>query len=76
VAECDGWDGVGEWIVHFIILAHKLVTHPQDIVSGSGHFTVHKQYPEAPDTSYFLVCAKGANLLDTPSSFLPTDYID
>jgi hypothetical protein len=76
VAECDGQDRAGEQIVHFIILAHKLVTHPQDIISGSGCFAVLKQYPEALDTSYFLVCAKGANLLDTPSSLLPTDYID
>jgi hypothetical protein len=76
VAECDGWDGVGKQIVRFIILAHKLVTRPQDIISGSGHFTVLKQYPEAPDTSYFLVRAKGANLLNTLSSLLPTDYIN
>jgi hypothetical protein len=76
VAECDGRDGVGERIVRFIILAHKLVTRPQDIISGSGRFAVLKQYPEAPDTSYFLVRAKGANLLDTPSSLLPTDYVD
>jgi hypothetical protein len=76
MAECDGRDGAGEWIVRFIILAHKLVTRPQDIISGSGRFTVLKQYPEAPDTSYFLVRAKGADLLDTPSSLLPTDYIN
>jgi hypothetical protein len=76
VAECDGWNGVGEQIDHFIILAHKLVTCPQDIISGSGRFTVLKQYPEAPDTSYFFVHAKGANLLNIPSSLLPTDYID
>jgi hypothetical protein len=37
VAKCDGWDGAGEWIVHFIIIAHRLVTHSQDIIySGSG----------------------------------------
>jgi hypothetical protein len=76
VAECDGQDGAGEWIVRFIILAHKLVTRPQDIISRSRRFTVLKQYPEAPDTSYFLVRAKGANLLNTPSSLLPTDYIN
>src|SRR5882762_140408 len=40
VAECDGWNGAGERIVRFIILAHKLVTHSQDIISGSGHFVV------------------------------------
>jgi hypothetical protein len=76
VAKCDGRDGAGEWIVRFIILAHKLVTCPQDIISGSGCFAVLKQYPEAPDTFYFLVRAKGANLLNTPSSLLPTDYIN
>jgi hypothetical protein len=76
VARCDGRDGAGEQIVRFIIVAHKLATHPQDIISGSGCFAVLKQYPEAPDTSYFLVCAKGANLLNTPSSLLPTDYIN
>jgi hypothetical protein len=76
VAECDGWDEVGEQIVHFIIVAHKLVTHPQDIISGSGCFAMLQQYLEAPDTSFFLICAKGANLLDTPSFLLPTDYVD
>jgi hypothetical protein len=76
MAECDGWDGVGERIVHFIIVTHKLLTRPQDIISGSGHFTVLQQYPEAPDTSFFLVHAKGANLFDTPSSLLPTDYVN
>jgi hypothetical protein len=76
VAKCDGQDGVGERIVCFIILAHKLVTHPQDIINGSGRFAVLKQYPEAPDTSYFLIHAKGDNLLNTPSYLLPTDYIN
>jgi hypothetical protein len=76
VAECDGWDGAGEWIVHFIIIAHKLVTCPQNIISGSGCFVVLQQYLKAPDTSFFLACAKVANLLDTPSSLLPTDYVD
>jgi hypothetical protein len=40
VAECDGWDGAKEQIVCFIIVAHKLVTCPQNIISGSGCFTV------------------------------------
>jgi hypothetical protein len=76
VAECDGQDGAGEWIVCFIIIAHKLVTHPQDIINGSGHFAVLQQYLEVSDTSFFLICAKGANLLNTPSSLLPTDYVN
>jgi len=63
VAKCDGRDGAGERIVHFIILARKLVTCPQDIISGSGHFVVLKQYPEAPDTSYFLFVPRGLTCL-------------
>jgi hypothetical protein len=48
---------VGEWIVHFIIVSHQLVTHPQDIINKSGHFAQLLQYSEAPDTPFFLVCA-------------------
>jgi hypothetical protein len=76
VAECDGWDGMEEWIVWFIIVADKLVTYPQNIISGSGCFAMLQQHLEAPDTSYFLVHAKGANLLNAPSSLLPTDYVN
>jgi hypothetical protein len=76
VVKCDGQDRVREQIVRFIIIAHKLMTCPQDIISGSGCFAMLQQYPEAPDTSFFLVHAKGANLLNTPSSLLLTDYVD
>jgi hypothetical protein len=65
VAECEGQDGLGEQIVHFIIASHKLVTRPQDIL----------QYPKAPNTYFFLAQANGANLLETPS-LLPTDFED
>jgi hypothetical protein len=65
VAECEGRDGLGEQIVHFIIASHKLMTHPQD----------NLQYPEASDTYFFLAQAKGANLLETPS-LLSTDFED
>ena len=67
---------MGGWIVHFIITSHQLVTHPQDIINGSGHFAQLLQYPEAFDTSYFLVRAKGANLLNTPFPLLPADFDD
>jgi hypothetical protein len=52
VAECESQDGVGEQIVCFIIVAHKLVTHSQDIISKSGCAAVLQQYLKAPDTSY------------------------
>jgi len=57
-----------EQVVHFIIASHQIVT-PQDIIDRSGHFIQLLQYPEAPDTSYFLVQAKGDNLLKTPFLF-------
>jgi hypothetical protein len=63
VAECEGRDGLEEWIVCFIIASHQLVNCPQNSL----------QYSEALDTYFFLTWAKGANLLETPSPLLPTD---
>jgi hypothetical protein len=66
VAECEGRDGSGERIMRFIIASHELMFCHQD----------NLLYPEAPDIYFFIARAKGANLLDTPSPLLPTDYID
>jgi hypothetical protein len=66
VAECKGRDGSGERIVCFIIACHELMFYHQDNLF----------FPETPDTYFFIPQAKGANLLDTPSPFLSTDYID
>jgi hypothetical protein len=76
VAESDRRDEHGERIVRFLVVSHKLISRPKDIISGSGHLITYFTYPPALDCGYFIPCARPIEYLAFPAPLLPSDYSD
>jgi hypothetical protein len=76
VAESKGQDEHGEHIVRFLVVSHRIVSCPEDIIDGSGHSVTYFQYSPSLDYDHFIPCARPIEYLAFPAPLLPSDYSD
>jgi hypothetical protein len=73
VAECDGKDFMGCWIVRFLVFMHIRVCRPEDVIGLSGGRLKYRQYPIAVDPEEFMTRGRVVDELPVPGPiFFPS----